>query len=534
MPVWVLALVAASVAQAHEYGPGWAQASKPNSPTASLVPPGQVMLRWDPVSPPPSSDPNLQWKFKRIRLLAYDKSTKRATNFSVFDGSQSNEGVRELVRVQVGPKAIDEYRFPKYSLDAGYYSFQLSACFWQPESFPQPEKCTDWSAPSNPQLPVPGDTIDKYQGDKSATGPQPGIPQWVKAELKGTGDSAVVVVKWGDPHPARATSFVVLANPDNITSTKTRFAVSQRLYENLREFAVPIRTLSKTCAKAAQEEHGDCLFTFQVAAIDVNVHGVPSRESNAVLLPLFAGHKLLPPPVHVHDAPQPVPSRRRFCGTTTPAVTTVNSRGGGPWSPVRTVTAGVQHPSAPSRPLKITDGLWGNQITIRWGKPEEDGGSAIDKYRVVAHKTKMWMNPDFTQSSFEQEEAIERDVGWASQYTMKGLEPGSSYMFRVAAHNQAGWSSLSESSELLSTAAEPEATSADEWTRVQTTQLMCILAVACVSAVLWMTLCTSSQGHSTQQGPDAKAPSYVVVANTDKLSALTTTYSDAIPTKTIP
>eukprot|EP00656_Telonema_subtile_P019075 TRINITY_DN2036_c0_g1_i1.p1 TRINITY_DN2036_c0_g1~~TRINITY_DN2036_c0_g1_i1.p1 ORF type:complete len:409 (+),score=64.33 TRINITY_DN2036_c0_g1_i1:209-1435(+) len=408
MPVWVLALVAASVAQAHEYGPGWAQASKPNSPTASLVPPGQVMLRWDPVSPPPSSDPNLQWKFKRIRLLAYDKSTKRATNFSVFE-SQSNEGVRELVRVQVGPKAIDEYRFPKYSLDAGYYSFQLSACFWQPESFPQPEKCTDWSAPSNPQLPVPGDTIDKYQGDK-----------------------------------------------------------------------------------------------------------------------------LLPPPVHVHDAPQPVPSRRRFCGTTTPAVTTVNSRGGGPWSPVRTVTAGVQHPSAPSRPLKITDGLWGNQITIRWGKPEEDGGSAIDKYRVVAHKTKMWMNPDFTQSSFEQEEAIERDVGWASQYTMKGLEPGSSYMFRVAAHNQAGWSSLSESSELLSTAAEPEATSADEWTRVQTTQLMCILAVACVSAVLWMTLCTSSQGHSTQQGPDAKAPSYVVVANTDKLSALTTTYSDAIPTKTIP
>ncbi len=42
-----------------------------------------------------------------------------------------------------------------------------------------------------------------------------------------------------------------------------------------------------------------------------------------------------------------------------------------------------------------------------WGTPEEDAGSAIDKYRVVAHKTKMWMNPDFTQSSFEQEEAIE-------------------------------------------------------------------------------------------------------------------------------
>ena len=41
-----------------------------------------------------------------------------------------------------------------------------------------------------------------------------------------------------------------------------------------------------------------------------------------------------------------------------------------------------------------------------WGKPEEDGGSAIDKYRVVAHKTKTradpWMNLDFTQSRLEQ------------------------------------------------------------------------------------------------------------------------------------
>eukprot|EP00656_Telonema_subtile_P019077 TRINITY_DN2036_c0_g1_i5.p1 TRINITY_DN2036_c0_g1~~TRINITY_DN2036_c0_g1_i5.p1 ORF type:complete len:122 (+),score=4.22 TRINITY_DN2036_c0_g1_i5:381-746(+) len=108
--------------------------------------------------------------FKRIRILAYDTRTKKATNFSVYNGSASPTEPKstELDRVVRILSHEFEYRF--HWLDAGDYSFQLRACFWQPdsidwevtfwtpESLADGEKCTDWSAPSKPLLPVPGDT----------------------------------------------------------------------------------------------------------------------------------------------------------------------------------------------------------------------------------------------------------------------------------------------------------------------------------------------------------------------------------------
>lgn len=160
------------------------------------------------------------------------------------------------------------------------------------------------------------------------------------------------------------------------------------------------------------------------------------------------------------------------------SVAEINHLGASIWStPIRALF-GAKHPSAPSQPLKTTAEQRLDSITIGWSLPESDGGLTIDRYKVAVLSVQS--NDPHAATKPPTQRIIQ--VGKKHEFRVDGLHPSTEYTFRVAAHNQVGWSSLSEPSPALSTAHEI-APNSNYWVQ----QMKKTLAV-CVSVFVLITL----------------------------------------------
>lgn len=85
-------------------------------------------------------------------------------------------------------------------------------------------------------------------------------------------------------------------------------------------------------------------------------------------------------------------------------------------------------PSPPKGPLVVTD-VTSTKATLKWKKPEDDGGSPVKEYEIekMDTKTGKWIRvgklPGNTASP---------------EFDVTGLNPGSEYKFRVTAVNDEG------------------------------------------------------------------------------------------------
>lgn len=83
----------------------------------------------------------------------------------------------------------------------------------------------------------------------------------------------------------------------------------------------------------------------------------------------------------------------------------------------------VSKPSAPRSPSATP----GNAaVTVRWAAPATSGGAAIDHYAVQRYYGGGW-------------HTVRTTAGTARSWTNTGLANGTSYSFRVQAHNRIGW-----------------------------------------------------------------------------------------------
>jgi titin len=100
------------------------------------------------------------------------------------------------------------------------------------------------------------------------------------------------------------------------------------------------------------------------------------------------------------------------------------------WGPYSTVASAVPM-TVPSAPYKPQATAGDGTVQLTWGFPLSNGGSAIDAYKVT-QATNWWAGPWTTYPA-----------GKALSYNFTGLANGTSYFFRVYAHNAAGWSAPS-------------------------------------------------------------------------------------------
>lgn len=78
----------------------------------------------------------------------------------------------------------------------------------------------------------------------------------------------------------------------------------------------------------------------------------------------------------------------------------------------------------------------GSTISIEWGRPESDGGSPLEAYKIVvrdATKT-MWMEVGRVKASIQ-------------KLTIRDLQENHEYFFRIYAKNEVGFSEALESEE---------------------------------------------------------------------------------------
>ncbi len=110
---------------------------------------------------------------------------------------------------------------------------------------------------------------------------------------------------------------------------------------------------------------------------------------------------------------------------------------------------------APGRPTDLTATPGGTAATVTWTAPAGTGGAAIDSYRVTAYADVLGLIPAFGPTNPQT---------LTPGGTFTGLVDGTSYYFRVAAHNSAGWGTLSDVSTALvprTAASAPGAPSVD-------------------------------------------------------------------------
>ena len=99
------------------------------------------------------------------------------------------------------------------------------------------------------------------------------------------------------------------------------------------------------------------------------------------------------------------------------------------------------HVGPPSEPKKPTvSGITRTSARVRWAPPDHDGRSQILSYQV-----------EMLQAGFTTWQAIIQQP--RSSFTIRTLEPGTSYQFRVIAYNKYGASKPSEPCEPIVTRA---------------------------------------------------------------------------------
>ncbi|MGR3913929.1 MAG: fibronectin type III domain-containing protein, partial [Gammaproteobacteria bacterium] len=108
-------------------------------------------------------------------------------------------------------------------------------------------------------------------------------------------------------------------------------------------------------------------------------------------------------------------------------VAAANSYGAGGWSDAQTAT-----PGAPGAPRAVTAVSGNAQLDLAWNAPANDGGAAIEKYRVrwaEGAGSTIWIDAAGSE--------IPGGAG-ARTYTLTGLTNGSAYAVQIAAENSNG------------------------------------------------------------------------------------------------
>ena len=108
-------------------------------------------------------------------------------------------------------------------------------------------------------------------------------------------------------------------------------------------------------------------------------------------------------------------------------VSAINSAGVGPESDVARATT---DPVVPSKPTGLTATVNGtSQIDLAWSPPDEDGGAPISGYRIEV----------FTEGATGWAALLEDTRTSTTEYSHTGLEPASTWTYRVSAINSAGY-----------------------------------------------------------------------------------------------
>ena len=87
----------------------------------------------------------------------------------------------------------------------------------------------------------------------------------------------------------------------------------------------------------------------------------------------------------------------------------------------------VTVPSEP-RDLEVDD-VEADEVELDWRRPADDGGDAVDEYKVEVYRNGRWRE-------------VEDDIS-RTRYDVEDLDPYTTYTFRVLARNSAGWSAPS-------------------------------------------------------------------------------------------
>ena len=86
--------------------------------------------------------------------------------------------------------------------------------------------------------------------------------------------------------------------------------------------------------------------------------------------------------------------------------------------------------TVPSEPQDLeVDDVEADEVELDWRRPADDGGDAVDEYKVEVYRNGRWRT---------EEDDISR-----TGYDVEDLDPHTTYTFRVRARNSAGWSSPS-------------------------------------------------------------------------------------------
>lgn len=109
--------------------------------------------------------------------------------------------------------------------------------------------------------------------------------------------------------------------------------------------------------------------------------------------------------------------------------------------------------SVPGRPpIPTAVALTKTAVVFTWKRPLDTGGSEVDNYEAEIH----WRS---SQGGSSDDVGSKRKVvysGSATSYTADELLPGSSYRFRVKAHNEAGWGTWSQEVSIKLTPGVPD------------------------------------------------------------------------------
>ena len=127
-------------------------------------------------------------------------------------------------------------------------------------------------------------------------------------------------------------------------------------------------------------------------------------------------------------------------------VAAINRAGRGSWSSVASATTEATTPGAPTRLSVFASGLGGtSQLSLSWGRPSSDGGSAITGYRIE-------VSPNGVSGWVVVTSNTRRT---ATSYLHGGLPPGTTRYYRVAAINARGAGAYSNVASGMTNAGRP-------------------------------------------------------------------------------